>query len=572
MPNGDAIRRHDLDALRAGAMLLGLVLHAALSFLDIPWAVQDSQRAPWMGLVTASIHGFRMPLFFMISGYFTAMLWQKRGTRGLIKHRAKRIALPLAIGTATLVPLTWGIIIWSAIIGGADRDGDAPPDPTRDIWTAAAFGDTDALLDHIEAGAPLNAEEPVYGQSPLAWSIITDQRATFEVLLDAGADPGATYRDANAPMHTAAFFGRAWAAEALLEAGAAPFPVNANGETPLDSAAHGEGITMIIAGALGIELDFAAVRAGRAEIVAMLESLPEEDGAAAAPDADAASGNGMRLLGPVLFEFPFFHYLWFLWFLCWLVAAFAIAAPIATRLAGALPRGFFTEGPASALLRTPACLVYLLPLTALTQSLMRQAEFVPTFGPDTSAGMLPMPHVLAHYAVFFGGGALLYAGHGIAPPLARGWKTMLTLAVLMLPLGLAVTHDLPLAEGITDERTRDALALATQAAFPWLLTLGLIGLGERVLSRERYWVRYLSDASYWLYLAHLPPIVIGQLLIRDADLPASLKLTVLIVVPTAILMVMYRYLVRYTIVGRLLNGRRARPERAATPREATADA
>ena len=31
-------RRHDLDALRAVAMLLGIGLHAAMSFVPFPWA------------------------------------------------------------------------------------------------------------------------------------------------------------------------------------------------------------------------------------------------------------------------------------------------------------------------------------------------------------------------------------------------------------------------------------------------------------------------------------------------------------------------------------------------------
>ena len=35
-------RRHDLDALRAGAMLLGIVLHGALAYTGIPiWPTVD---------------------------------------------------------------------------------------------------------------------------------------------------------------------------------------------------------------------------------------------------------------------------------------------------------------------------------------------------------------------------------------------------------------------------------------------------------------------------------------------------------------------------------------------------
>ena len=41
MNRSSYLRRYDLDALRATAMLLGIVLHAGLSFTPFPWAVQD---------------------------------------------------------------------------------------------------------------------------------------------------------------------------------------------------------------------------------------------------------------------------------------------------------------------------------------------------------------------------------------------------------------------------------------------------------------------------------------------------------------------------------------------------
>ena len=91
-------RYHDLDALRAVAMLLGILLHGAISFMREPfWPIQDSQSLFWgmpegMQEVGASmgmelpkqfspykfffmqlVHGFRMPLFFVASGFFAAI-------------------------------------------------------------------------------------------------------------------------------------------------------------------------------------------------------------------------------------------------------------------------------------------------------------------------------------------------------------------------------------------------------------------------------------------------------------------------------------------------------------------
>lgn len=44
-------RRHDLDALRSFAMLLGLGLHASFSFFSAPWPVHDSRQNISIGLV-----------------------------------------------------------------------------------------------------------------------------------------------------------------------------------------------------------------------------------------------------------------------------------------------------------------------------------------------------------------------------------------------------------------------------------------------------------------------------------------------------------------------------------------
>ena len=95
-------RYHDLDALRAFAMLLGIVLHGLLSFLPTPiWPVQDINQAEVYFIPLLFIHGFRMSLFFFISGFFTMMC---KGFMRLLQHRTKRILLPFFIFGALLFP------------------------------------------------------------------------------------------------------------------------------------------------------------------------------------------------------------------------------------------------------------------------------------------------------------------------------------------------------------------------------------------------------------------------------------------------------------------------------------
>ena len=91
-----AVRYHDLDALRAVAMILGIALHGALSFVPFPWSVQDSEQHELFGTFFFMIHGFRMPVFFVMSGFFTAMLWRRRGLASFIFCR-RRVVFKITI-------------------------------------------------------------------------------------------------------------------------------------------------------------------------------------------------------------------------------------------------------------------------------------------------------------------------------------------------------------------------------------------------------------------------------------------------------------------------------------------
>lgn len=137
-------RLHHLDALRAAAMLLGIVLHASLAYTGGPWMVRDEGH--WtFAVANFAIHGFRMPLFFLLSGFFTALLWKRHGIGGMLRNRAARIALPLVLALFTIVPLIWIVaIVAGAEQGGEDAppagDGAAPPHPLAIMaWMALRF-------------------------------------------------------------------------------------------------------------------------------------------------------------------------------------------------------------------------------------------------------------------------------------------------------------------------------------------------------------------------------------------------------------------------------------------------
>ncbi len=117
-------RLHYMDNLRAMAMLLGVVFHAALAYspmLHFFWPSADKQSAASIDVVAWFSHLFRMPLFFLIAGFFAVLLIDKRGLLSFFKNRSMRVLLPLLI----FLPL---VII--SIIAGIQWAGENIKNPS----------------------------------------------------------------------------------------------------------------------------------------------------------------------------------------------------------------------------------------------------------------------------------------------------------------------------------------------------------------------------------------------------------------------------------------------------------
>lgn len=127
-------RVHGLDGLRGAALLLGVVLHATLSFFPAQiWVVADDQKSVWASGLFFVIHLFRMGSFFLIAGLFARMMLKRRGVMGFIKDRMVRIAGPLAAFWGPVLAGIVAVLIWNALLMGLAA-ADAPPPPKYD-WT-----------------------------------------------------------------------------------------------------------------------------------------------------------------------------------------------------------------------------------------------------------------------------------------------------------------------------------------------------------------------------------------------------------------------------------------------------
>lgn len=122
-------RLHALDAVRGYALLLGIVLHATMSFLPAPsriWIIGDSHPSITLGVLFFAIHVFRMTAFFLIAGFFAHLSFHRYGSWGFIKDRLQRIALPLVVGWPILFAAMVAVTFWAA---GFPNGGPLPGPP-----------------------------------------------------------------------------------------------------------------------------------------------------------------------------------------------------------------------------------------------------------------------------------------------------------------------------------------------------------------------------------------------------------------------------------------------------------
>ena len=386
--NRQSRRLYDLDALRAFAMFLGIVLHTGVFLNPDPqplWPVHDATVGNdyTYPQINKAIHGFRMPVFFLLSGFFSALLWQRRGLRALVTHRLRRVGIPFGIACVTILPLS--IWLW-AVASGFQEPYDFP------VW-----------------------------QLPLAWIV---------------------------------------------------------------NVAH----------------------------------------------------------------------LWFLWYLLLLVGVFALVARLGAQF------------------RHPAWWLTI-PVSMAISLLMVE----PLFGADTASKIVPVPVIIAFYACFFCFGVYF---HQRNYTVRRWWTVALLPSAVALYAGFhlleqylatfeGAVHFGQTAAGLEGGVPRafmfqDPLTLASalvEAAYAWLMCFGMMGLFHWIASRKSFTMQYLSDATYWIYLAHVPLVTAAQMLVLDWPIHYHLKFLLVCTGVTLILLATYQFGVRYTIIGRTLNGPRQRRPR-----------
>ena len=235
-------------------------------------------------------------------------------------------------------------------------------------------------------------------------------------------------------------------------------------------------------------------------------------------------------------------HLWFLWDVLFLygVAVVLLRAPWLDRAGAATAR----------LVASPLAV----PLLAVaTAALLFGGQLISV---GDASWLVPKPELMAFYGSFFVVGVLLHGTpDGVDAGGGRPWLTGAIALAALVPLVLLDPRSVWRGNVLLNpDEGRGWLLLL--CVFTWAAVLCLVGVGRRLLAAERPAVRYVADASYWIFLMHLPLVPLAIAIAVSLGQPFPVAWAVGMALLFSFLLVTYELFVRHTFVGRILNGPR----------------
>lgn len=382
-------------------MLLGIVLHAAITYMVAPmegllWPLAGQPHHASFDLLFWWIHGWRIPLFFVMAGFFAAMLARRRGPGGFLKHRVLRILIPVTIASVTLLPLMY--VLWS-------------------------------------------------------WGWLSEGRVRWEEVYQVDFDTAEFEDHFMGPAHL-------WFLNYLVV--------------------------------------FSFVYWA---VLKLRKSKPEDDEPALGPVRKWCFTSALR---PLVFALPTFAFL-------------------------AYDPGFYLAYH------------HIIPLTA------------EQWGYEVVQ--------LAYQGYFFAVGIYLFRLHREMDAIKKHARVYLLIAHgFFIGAIWFKTHP-----GRTISPSEQLAFAACIALFCWFMIWGMTGIGLTILAKPRAVVRWLSDSAYWVYLMHLPIVALLMIVMKDWAVGPWIKFLMIVAITSVVTLVSYQWGVRYTLIGRWLNGPRARPIAEAKP-------
>jgi glucans biosynthesis protein C len=170
---------------------------------------------------------------------------------------------------------------------------------------------------------------------------------------------------------------------------------------------------------------------------------------------------------------------------------------------------------------------------------------------------------MIHYTYFFAVGAWLARVREPKARLIPHSKLYLAMAVV----DFVVMWPLMLRHFASPLAGWERLAFVGLAAlFPWLVVLGSLGVLMRWVHSKGAVLRYLAESSFWVYIVHVPVVQLVQALLMPVACPGPVKFLIVAASGIGFSLWTYEYVVRYSLLGEIINGARKRGPKRGWPR------
>ena len=180
--------------------------------------------------------------------------------------------------------------------------------------------------------------------------------------------------------------------------------------------------------------------------------------------------------------------------------------------------------------------------------------FMPAWSVDTpDRGLLPNFPVLFLYSLCFFFGWLMHKYTSILDLFTQlSWQKLL-FCIVAASGAVSLSH-YETQTGHPSYLTFKLAYIACYVSMMWLLMSLVMGIGKRCFSTNSNLTRYLADASYWLYLIHLPIVVWLQIAVAELSWWWPVKLLMVVLLTLAISLVMYELFIKNRLIGSVLDG------------------
>ena len=176
--------------------------------------------------------------------------------------------------------------------------------------------------------------------------------------------------------------------------------------------------------------------------------------------------------------------------------------------------------------------------------------------------MTPQLWSFGYFGLFFLVGAQLFKDQSLIDKLRPYTPWLLLVSIVMylfvyddFPATITLQQALAYQAGPSFSLHHTVIAIL-EAFISVHMTLVCLVAGKTLLDNANKAFRYIADASYWIYIIHLPVLWGIQFCMLDTDWNLWIEFLIASFGTLLIGLITYAILVRYTPIGWMLNGRR----------------